>query len=185
VSGKYVPLPLGLEVVLALLLGRSFSRCGLDLAEVPAVLVVEASRHSAAELQPVLLELPHACPFLLPGRAVCPALGTGGRWTPWHAERAPGASDRANEVGPTGSTAEWARLRCRAGRWGAITASTPSSLALLSWCCWSAVLPCMKRSATQNCRSARGCSSVGRAPALQGVISPEHGSGRLSCRFTL
>src|SRR5829696_9249457 len=36
----------------------------------------------------------------MPGRAVCPALGTGGRWTPWHAERPPGASDRANEVGP-------------------------------------------------------------------------------------
>src|SRR5215211_6707067 len=35
----------------------------------------------------------------LPGRAVCPALGPGGRWTPWHAERAPGASDEANEVG--------------------------------------------------------------------------------------
>src|SRR5215208_7434346 len=42
------------------------------------------------------------CPFLLPGRAVCPALGTGGRWTPWHAERPPGASGRANEVGPSG-----------------------------------------------------------------------------------
>jgi len=39
----------------------------------------------------------------LPGRAVCPALGTGGRWTPWHANRPPGASDGANEVGPTGS----------------------------------------------------------------------------------
>src|SRR5512133_3759456 len=35
----------------------------------------------------------------MPGRAVCPALGTGGRWTPWHAERPPGASDRANEAG--------------------------------------------------------------------------------------
>src|SRR5215218_8558779 len=35
----------------------------------------------------------------MPGRAVCPALGTGGRWTPWHAERAPGASGGANEVG--------------------------------------------------------------------------------------
>src|SRR5215212_8359649 len=43
------------------------------------------------------------CPFLLPGRAVCPALGPGGRCTPWHALRPPGASDRANEVGPTGS----------------------------------------------------------------------------------
>ena len=35
----------------------------------------------------------------IPGRAVCPALGPGGRWTPWHAARAPGASDGANEVG--------------------------------------------------------------------------------------
>src|SRR5829696_7474919 len=44
----------------------------------------------------------------MPGRAVCPALGTGGRWTPWHAERPPGASSGANEVGPT-------RSSCRAG----------------------------------------------------------------------
>src|SRR5215211_8002985 len=46
----------------------------------------------------------------LSGRAVCPALGPGGRWTPWHAPRPPGASGEANEVGPTGSTA---------GRWPA------------------------------------------------------------------
>src|SRR5215216_3720929 len=39
----------------------------------------------------------------MPGRAVCPALGPGGRWTPWHAARPPGASDRANEVGSTES----------------------------------------------------------------------------------
>src|SRR5215218_7767732 len=39
------------------------------------------------------------CPFLLPGRAGCPAPGTGGRWTPWHATRPPGASGEANEVG--------------------------------------------------------------------------------------
>jgi hypothetical protein len=42
----------------------------------------------------------------MPGRAVCPTLGPGGRWIPWHANRAPGASARANEVGPTGSTAD-------------------------------------------------------------------------------
>jgi hypothetical protein len=42
----------------------------------------------------------------LSGRAVCPALGTGGRWTPWHAARPPGASGGVNEVGPTGSTAD-------------------------------------------------------------------------------
>src|SRR5215218_362165 len=35
----------------------------------------------------------------MPGRAVCPALGPGGRWIPWHAKRPPGASDGANEVG--------------------------------------------------------------------------------------
>jgi hypothetical protein len=68
------------------------------------VLVVEAARHAAAQLQPVLLELPHAC-LLVPGRAVCPALGPGGRWTPWHATRPPGASGGANEVGPF-----WIRL---------------------------------------------------------------------------
>jgi hypothetical protein len=39
------------------------------------------------------------CPCLLPGRAVCPALGTGGRWTPWHAAGPPGASGGTNEVG--------------------------------------------------------------------------------------
>src|SRR4029453_19215269 len=50
------------------------------------------------------------CPFLLPGRAVCPALGTGGRWTPWHANRPPGASGGANEVGPF-----WIRLPAVAG----------------------------------------------------------------------
>jgi hypothetical protein len=32
----------------------------------------------------------------LAGRAAL-ALGPGGRWMPWHAERPPGASDRANE----------------------------------------------------------------------------------------
>src|SRR5215207_9433863 len=36
----------------------------------------------------------------MPGRAVCPALGPRGRWTPWHANRPPGASGGANEVGP-------------------------------------------------------------------------------------
>jgi hypothetical protein len=41
---------------------------------------------------------PCAC-LLLPGRAVCSALGTGGRWMPWHAARPPGASGEANEVG--------------------------------------------------------------------------------------
>ena len=41
------------------------------------VLVVEAAGHAAAQLQPVLLELPHAC-LLVPGRAVCPGLGTRG-----------------------------------------------------------------------------------------------------------
>jgi hypothetical protein len=31
------------------------------------------------------------------GRAVCPALGPGGRWTPWHAPGPPGASDEATK----------------------------------------------------------------------------------------
>ena len=41
--------------------------------------------------------LPSCC------RAVCPALGPGGRWTPWHATRPEGQGGRANQVGPTGS----------------------------------------------------------------------------------
>jgi hypothetical protein len=40
------------------------------------------------------------CLVEMSGRAVCPALGTGGRWTPWHAERPPGAGGGANEAGP-------------------------------------------------------------------------------------
>jgi hypothetical protein len=54
--------------------GLSTTLGGLDLAEVSAVLVVEASRHSAAEFQPVLLELSHACPFSVawPGGLPCP-----------------------------------------------------------------------------------------------------------------
>jgi hypothetical protein len=47
----------------------------------------------------------------LPGRAVCPALGPGGRWMPWHAKRPPGASRGANRFGPV-----WIRA---AGRWSA------------------------------------------------------------------
>jgi hypothetical protein len=50
----------------------------------------------------------------MPGRAVCSARGPGGRWTPWHAKRAPAASGGANEVGHE-STAERARLGCRVG----------------------------------------------------------------------
>jgi hypothetical protein len=34
---------------------------------------------------------------------------------PWHAERPPGASGGANEVGHAIKTAEWARLRSRVG----------------------------------------------------------------------
>jgi len=59
---------------LGLVLGR-LGRCGIDQAKVPGVLVVEAPRHPAAQLQPVLLEL------------------GGHRGMP----RPPGASDRANE----------------------------------------------------------------------------------------
>src|SRR5215207_10278397 len=64
--------------------------------------------------------LGHGVPVPVPGRAVCPALGPGGRWTPWHAERPPGASGGTNEVGPTGSG-------CRAG-----SARVPSWLAALA-----------------------------------------------------
>src|SRR5512132_3808326 len=43
---------------------------GVQEPEVPAVLVVQGPGHSAAQLQPVLLELPHALPPVLPaGRA--------------------------------------------------------------------------------------------------------------------
>src|SRR5512132_345057 len=35
----------------------------------------------------------------MPGRPVCPALGPGGWWTPWHAKRPAGARGGANEVG--------------------------------------------------------------------------------------
>src|SRR5215218_10129477 len=55
----------------------------------------------------------------LSGRAVCPALGPGGRWTPWHAERAPGASGGANEVGHAIRSPAIGRLGCRVGWWGA------------------------------------------------------------------
>src|SRR4030095_8200905 len=136
---------------------RMLGGYGLDEAEVPGVLVVEAARHSAAQLQPVLLELPHVCPFLVPGRAVCPALGTGGRWTPWHAERAPGASDRANEVG-RGSTAERARLRCRVG-WRALAAGgracqEPSGQIPPPWAWWENEAPTTRAA----CSSAQaGC----------------------------
>ena len=38
---------------------------------------MEAARHPAAEFQPVLLELPHACPFRLPGRTAALPLDPG------------------------------------------------------------------------------------------------------------
>jgi hypothetical protein len=60
-----------------------------------------------------------SCPFLLPGRAVCPALGPGGRWTPWHARRPPEASGGANEVGHVSGLPADGRLGCRVGWWGA------------------------------------------------------------------
>src|SRR5215211_8816174 len=59
------------------------------------------------------------CPPGLPGRAVCPALGPGGRWTPWHAARPPGASDGANEVGHGSGLPAMGRLGCRVGWWSA------------------------------------------------------------------
>ena len=45
-----------------------------------------------------------------PGGPPCP--WNRGRWTPWHAERAPGASDRANEVGHVSGLPANSRLRC-------------------------------------------------------------------------
>jgi hypothetical protein len=55
------------------------------------------------------------CLPLVPGRAVCPALGTRGRWTPRHAERPPGASDEANDVDHRPSSPAIRRLGCRLG----------------------------------------------------------------------
>src|SRR5512133_1625925 len=64
--------------------------------------------------------LGHASALLeLSGRAVCPALGPGGRWTPWHAERTSGASGGANEVGHGSRLPADGRLGCRVGWWGA------------------------------------------------------------------
>jgi hypothetical protein len=73
VSSMAVP-SLGLDVLLALLLGRSPGLGGRDQPEIPAMLVMEASRHSAAQLQPVLLELPHPLPLSVawPGGLPCP-----------------------------------------------------------------------------------------------------------------
>jgi len=41
-----------------------------------------------------------------PGGLLCPWT-PGGRWTPWHAERAPGASGRANEAGHACTRRPW------------------------------------------------------------------------------
>jgi hypothetical protein len=54
----------------------------------------------------------------MPGRAVCPAPGTGDQWTPWHANRPPGASPRANEAGHRSSSPNMGRLGSRVGWWG-------------------------------------------------------------------
>jgi hypothetical protein len=81
----------------------------LDLVEgqVPGVIHIRVARvrslvssGSPVRLPPKLTAASlMMCPFLLPGRAVCPALGPGGRWTPRHAERPPEASAGGNEVG--------------------------------------------------------------------------------------
>jgi hypothetical protein len=60
-----------------------------------------------------------ACPFPVAWPGVCPALGTGGRWMPWHANRPPGASGRANEVGHGSGLPAIGRLGSRVGWWGA------------------------------------------------------------------
>src|SRR5829696_3659517 len=96
------------------------------------------------------------CPFLLPGRAVCSALGTGGRWTPWHAERPPGASGGANEVGPF-----WIRLPTVVGSgaglvggacgWGS-GMPTPSGQIPPPWAWWENEAP----TARAACRPVSG-----------------------------
>jgi len=65
---------MGSECLVVLVLGRPLGVGGFEKAEVPAVLVVEASRHSTAELQPVLLVLPHLLPLSVawPGGLSCP-----------------------------------------------------------------------------------------------------------------
>ena len=69
------------------------------------------------KLHPVLVELPHLLTlFRLPGRAVCPALGTRGRWTPWHAEIPPGGKRLSQRTRPVpDQVADRGRLGCRAG----------------------------------------------------------------------
>ena len=66
------------------------------------------------------------CPFRLPGRAVCPALGPGGRWTPWHAKRPRGASGGANEVGC------WIRLPSGLGSGAGVVGGALAAGALLA-----------------------------------------------------
>src|SRR5829696_9116638 len=57
----------------------------------------------------------------MPGRAGCPALGPGGRWTPWHAERAPGGKRWSQRSRPRldQNCRPVGRLRSRLGWWGA------------------------------------------------------------------
>jgi hypothetical protein len=45
----------------------------------------------------------------MPGRADCPALETGGRWTPWHATRPPGGKRRSQRSRPCIKPAEHAQ----------------------------------------------------------------------------
>jgi hypothetical protein len=138
----------------------------LHESEVPGVLVVEASRHSAAELQPVLLELPHAC-LLLPGRAVCPALGTGGtvdtvacrkaargkrqsqRSRPDWINRRPWAGSGAGLVGGVLAAGGWA---CQ----------EPSGQIPPPWAWWENEAPTARGTAGSRLL-ARACASPGRS----------------------
>jgi hypothetical protein len=63
-----------------------------------------------------VMVLPLSC--CLAGR-VCPALGPGARWTPWHAARPPGQAAEPTKPARLDQAAERARLRCQLGWWRA------------------------------------------------------------------
>src|SRR4029453_10472295 len=110
----------------------------------------------------------------MPGRAVCSARGPGGRWTPWHATRPPGASDRANEVGHAsrlpavaGSRAELVGGALAAG---GRACQEPSGQIPPPWARWENEAP--------TARAARSSAQAAQlaASALAGATPrPDHG----------